>query len=179
MRPNLSMPAPEIDLRDTVEQATPVLLAIDAALAGRRPGPGKWSAKEILGHLVDSASNNHQRFVRVDVSDELVFPGYDQQAWVERQRYAEADWAELVALWRCYNLHLARVIAALPADARRIPRRRHNLDEIAWQVVPRSEAVTLEYFLADYVGHLKHHLRQLVRACGREPAGRIADGTPQ
>jgi hypothetical protein len=173
------MPAPEIDLRDTVEEATPVLLAIDSGLAGRRPGPGKWSAKEILGHLVDSASNNHQRFVRVDVSDELVFPGYEQEVWVERQRYAESDWTELVALWRSYNLHLARVIDAIPTAARSIARRRHNLDEIAWQVVPKSEPVTLEYFLADYVGHLKHHLRQLVRACGREPAGRIADGTPE
>jgi hypothetical protein len=178
MRPNSEMAAPEVELRETVEEATPILLGIDASLAGRRPAPDAWCAKEILGHLVDSASNNHQRFVRVEVSDELVFPGYDQEAWVARQRYADAGWTELVALWRSYNLHLARVIEAIPPAARRVARRRHNLDEIAWQVVAKSEPVTLEYFLADYVGHLKHHLRQLLRACGREPAGRIADGAP-
>ncbi len=170
------MDPPEVDLRETVEEAVPVLLEFSESLAGRCPAPGKWSAKEILGHLIDSASNNHQRFVRVQFTDDLVFSGYDQEAWVERQRYRETPWEELVLFWRSYNLHLARVMAGIPPEVRRALRRTHNLDAIAWRVVPAEEPVTLEYFLADYVGHMKHHLRQILRTSGREPRGRVAEG---
>lgn len=147
-------------LRDAVEAATPRLDALPDPDA--RPAPGKWSGKETLGHLVDSAANNHARFVRAALTDHLVFEGYDQDAWAALQRYAEADWAALVALWRGYNLHLARVIAGLPADALDRPRARHTLDRIAWQTVPASEPVTLAYFIADYIDHLRHHLAQIL-----------------
>jgi hypothetical protein len=47
-----------------------------------------------------------------------------------------------------------------------VPRSRHNLDQMAWQPVPRDQPATLDYFMADYVGHLKHHLQQ-IDAIGR------------
>lgn len=149
------------ELRETVEQAVAVLEGVPPAAAARRPGVGKWSAKEVIGHLIDSASNNHQRFVRACFQDDLVFPGYDQDAWVDLQRYQEAPWTELLALWRAYNLHLAAVMAAVPEAARFRERRVHNLHEIAWQTVPATEPATLDYFMRDYVGHLRHHLRQV------------------
>ena len=149
------------ELRDAVTRAAAHLLAVPPESAARRPAPGKWSAKEIVGHLIDSAAHNHQRFVRARFQDDLVFPGYAQEEWVRAQRYQEAPWPELVTLWRDYNLHLARVMEGIPSEVRFREHRRHNLHEIAWRTVPADAPATLDYFMRDYVGHLQHHLRQI------------------
>jgi hypothetical protein len=149
-------------LRDAVESAMPKLLAIDDAHAAEPIADGKWSRKETLGHLIDSASNNHGRFVRAALSDQLVAHGYEQERWVDLQAYKSAPWASLVALWREFNLHIARVIEAMPDEARTRSRTSHNVDEIGWNAVPKSEPVTLDYFMSDYVDHLEHHLRQIL-----------------
>jgi hypothetical protein len=154
------------DLRLTVTRAAATLLEIPEEVAGRRPAapagsPGKWSAKEIVGHLIDSASNNHQRFVRAQFQDDLIFPGYEQDAWVAAQHYQDAAWRDLVALWRDYNVHLARVMELVPAEIRLRERSRHNLHHLAWQPVPADRPATLDYFMRDYVGHLRHHLAQI------------------
>ena len=81
--------------------------------------------------------------------------------WARTKRYQEAPWDELIRLWRAYNLHLLRVVEAIPEDALALRRTRHNLHQIAWRTVPESEPTTLEYFIDDYVGHLKHHLGQI------------------
>ena len=150
-----------IELVDTVERATASLLAVPDIAAARRPAPRKWSSKEIIGHLIDSACNNHQRFVLAQHQDDLIFPGYDQEAWVKAQCYQDEAWSELVTLWRYYNLHIARVMECVSEDSRMRPRVRHNLDEIAWRPVPKNQPVTLDYLMRDYVGHLSHHLRQV------------------
>jgi hypothetical protein len=118
--------------------------------ASERPGPGKWSPKEILGHLVDSASNNHQRFVRAQLAPSLRIGGYDQAGWVAAQRYADREWTDLVELWASYNRHLAHVIAAIPEDRRQVSCE-----------IGEDPPVTLEYVVLDYVGHIHHHLRQI------------------
>jgi uncharacterized damage-inducible protein DinB len=156
-----SWPACALTLLATVDRAGPWLQALDDERSTRRPAAGKWSAREILGHLIDSASNNHQRFVRARWQEDLVFAGYDQDGWVEAQRYQEAAWPELVTLWASYNRHLARVMAATPASIRQAARVRHNLDRLAYRVVPADQPATLEYFMNDYVGHLDHHLQQI------------------
>lgn len=153
-------------LRRAVTEAAPRLRALTDAQAAARPAPGKWSPREVLGHLIDSASNNHGRFVRAQLTDDFVFPGYAQDVWVRLQRYQDAPWPELVELWRLLNLQVARVIAAMPESVRTKPRARHNLHEIAWKTVPESEPTTLEYFLRDYVGHLEHHLAQIPGVAG-------------
>ena len=150
-----------VELRDTLDRARPFLEKMSDEISGRRPAPGKWSPREIIGHLIDSASNNHQRFVRAQFRDDLDFPGYDQDAWVSVQQYQDAVWRELVALWYYFNLHIARVMESAANDERDRPRARHNLDEIAWKTVPRNQSATLDYFMRDYVGHLKHHLSQI------------------
>jgi hypothetical protein len=152
------------DLRGTVERAAAALLAIPEEASARRPAPGKWSPREIVGHLIDSAGTNHQRFVRAQLQDDLVFPGYDQDAWVRVQDYQGEEWRALVELWRALNLHLARVMALTPAATRLRVHVRHNLHRIAWQTVPEDRPATLDYFMRDYVGHLKHHLRQILGA---------------
>src|SRR6202142_4410062 len=86
------------------------LRGIDEARASVRPAPDKWSIKEILGHLVDSAANNHQRFVRLQLSERIDLPGYDGDAWVRVQRYQDRSWREIIDLWQTYNTQLAAVI---------------------------------------------------------------------
>jgi len=148
------------DFRQTVDRAAHRLRALSDDEASSRPAPGKWSRKEIIGHLIDSASNNHGRFVRAQLQDDLVFPGYDQDAWVRTQRYQDRPWPDLVALWQAFNHHIADVMET--ADPREMtrPRARHNLDQLAWQAVSAMQSTTLEYFMRDYVDHLKHHLGQ-------------------
>ena len=148
------------DFRRTVDRAAERLLAFSDADAGRSPAPGKWSKKEIIGHLIDSAANNHARFVRAQLQDELVFLGYDQDAWVRLQRYQDRSWTDLVRLWQAYNYHIALVMASADPHAVMRPRLSHNLHELAWQPVPPTEAATLDYFMRDYVAHLEHHVRQ-------------------
>jgi hypothetical protein len=155
------MPQYVLELRNAIEKGTALLERIGDEESRRPLKPGKWSAREVIGHLVDSASNNHQRFVRALFQDDLVFPGYDQDAWVAAQSYRDAPWRDLIALWRAFNLHIARLMETLPADERTRLRARHNLDELAWKPVPRDTPATLDYFMEDYVGHLKHHLNQI------------------
>ena len=150
------------DLRQTVEHAERALLQLSEKASSSKPAPDKWSPKEIIGHLIDSASNNHQRFIRAQFQDDLIFPGYDQDAWVAAQRYRDASWPELVAFWRAYNLHLARVMELTAESVRMRPRHSHNLHRIAHNPIPEEEPVSLDYFMRDYVDHLKHHLRQIL-----------------
>ena len=151
-----------------VDRAEPRLRGLDDAASARRPSTGKWSPREIVGHLIDSASNNPQRFVRAQFQDDLGFPGYAQDDWVTAQRYQEAPFGDLVALWAAYNRHLARVMVAAPKDARTKPRRVHNLHQLAWNPVPQHAPATLDYFMRDYVGHLEHHLKQIFGPEGLE-----------
>jgi len=150
------------DFLQTVDRAAGRLLLISDSDAAVRPAPGKWSPKEIVGHLIDSASNNHGRFVRAQLQDELIFEGYDQDAWVQVEAYQDRPWADLVRLWQAFNQHIAAVMHAAGPQTLTQPRARHNLDQLAWQSVDATQPTTLEYFMKDYVGHLKHHLRQLL-----------------
>jgi DinB superfamily len=150
------------DLRETVERAAPLLLALDDEASSRPRAPGKWSPRQIIGHLIDSACNNHARFVKAQLQDDLICPGYEQDAWVAVQRYQDVPWSELVALWAAYNRHIGRIMSTTPEPALSARRTRHNLNVIAWQPVPAESPATLAYFMRDYVGHLHHHLRQVL-----------------
>jgi hypothetical protein len=150
-----------LDLLNTLDAVMPRLTALDEARTAGRPGAGKWSPREIIGHLIDSASNNHGRFVRGQTQDDLVFEGYDQEQWVEAQRYQDVAWPDLVALWSAYNRHLAHVMRSAPATVRARPHTRHSLDRTAFVAVPPGQPATLEYVMEDYVRHLRHHLRQI------------------
>ena len=149
------------ELRLTVNDASQRLGAIPDGKASQPVAPGKWSPKEIVGHLIDSASNNHGRFVRAQLTDDLFFPGYEQDEWVRVQQYSRAKWTDLIALWRGFNYHIANVVEHIPSDIASRQRTHHNLDQIAWKAVATDQPVTLEYFVRDYVAHLKHHLSQI------------------
>src|SRR5690349_22511062 len=104
------------DLLSALESADR-LRQIDEAAASKRPAPEKWSKKEILGHLIDSAANNHQRFVRLQLHSRVDLPGYDGDEWVRVQRYQNRPWSEIVDLWQMYNTQLAVLIRDVDAQA--------------------------------------------------------------
>lgn len=139
------------DLGRTVAQAKALLLKLDNADTSIRPSENKWAKKEILGHLLDSASNNHQRFVRATLQGGLTFPGYQQDALVDLQRFSDVDWNFLVDFWAAYNRFLAHVINSLPAEAAKVT---CNIGD--------NKPATLGWIAQDYVEHLKHHLNQLL-----------------
>lgn len=151
------------DFRSTIESGAERLRAMSEEDARRRrSGEEGWSAKEIIGHLLDSATNNHRRFVLAQLKDDLIFEGYAQEDWVRVQHYADAPWAGLVELWRAYNLHLLHVMASAPEETLQRARASHSLDRIAFHTVETSQPATLEYLMRDYVDHLKHHLAQIL-----------------
>lgn len=125
---------------------------IQALPAAERPlGDEAWSRKQLLGHLIDSAANNHQRFVRAAIADGVQFPAYEQEAWVRTQAYDDVEWDQLVNLWAAYNRHVLHVIDHLPAGTYQ-----HRCQ------VGASAPVTLDFLIRDYLKHLEHHLADLL-----------------
>jgi len=149
------------EFRSTIVSAKARLRDIPEAQSREKRAPDEWSPIEVLGHLIDSAANNHQRFVRAQFTDDLVFPGYEQEQWVRSQNYREESWPEVVQLWSSYNLHLLHVASAIPEAVLTKPRASHTLDQIAFNLVDTSEPATLEYLIRDYLDHLRHHLNQI------------------
>ena len=137
-------------LLSLVEAAEPRLRQISERGSIQPILPGGWSRKQVIGHLIDSTSNNHQRFVRAALQTSLDFPSYDPSGSVRVQAVQGADWKLLVSLWAAYNRYLAHVIAQLPASKSKTACR-----------IGSSGAVTLEFLVTDYLTHLVHHLRQL------------------
>ena len=119
--------------------------------ANTPPAPGKWSKKEILGHLIDSANNNHSRFVRGQFQAEPVnLIKYSQDEWVSLQDYREEDMETIVKLWEAYNRHIAHVISGMPEDKYKV----------LWDA-GGDEPVTMEWLIKDYVDHMEHHFKAI------------------
>src|SRR5208337_1739213 len=140
-----------------VNSAEEILRLVSAEKSRTPILAGGWSRRQVMGHLIDSASNNHQRFVRASLQDSLEFPAYDQNGWARVQAAEEADWSLLVALWANYNRYLAHVIAHLPPAKLEVPCR-----------IGQNNPVTLKFLAEDYVGHMVHHLRQIGAASTNE-----------
>jgi nitroreductase len=126
------------------------LSGITAEQAAAKSAPGSWSIKEELGHLIDSAANNHQRLVRAGLEDNLALPNYDGDRWVELHAYQNRDWVDLIALWRAGNRQLLAAAEAAPPAAWS-----HKL------TIGGSEPLTLGFVLVDYIEHMVTHLRHI------------------
>lgn len=137
-------------IETTIAEWRVELLSLDIASIHHKPTPDRWSIAEIVGHLVDSACNNHQRFVRALNSKTLRFPKYDQNAWVASGDYDHIDWPLLVELWCSYNGFLAHLIRKIP---------KAKLATVC-TIVP-YESCTLEFVVVDYFDHLQHHLQKI------------------
>jgi hypothetical protein len=145
-------------LRSEVAAAEERLWAISEEAAAVPRAAGKWSRKEILGHLIDSASNNHQRFARAEAGAALILPGYAQDRWVAFQGYSESPWTDLIDLWSAYNRHLAHLLERIPESLRELP-----------YEIGGGAAVSLSVVALDYIGHLQHHLGQILDTTARAP----------
>ncbi|HLN98036.1 MAG TPA: DinB family protein [Pyrinomonadaceae bacterium] len=150
------------DFRQTIDDASAQLLQISADQSRTPRATGKWSPRQIIGHLIDSASNNHQRFVRAQFTDDLLFAGYEQEGWVRVQGYQNEEWPDLVQLWRLYNRHILHLVELVPEETRMKLRYKHNLHQIASDSLSESDPVTLDWFMRDYLEHMKKHLRQIL-----------------
>ena len=117
-----------------------------------RPAPGKWSKKEILGHLIDSAQINLQRFIRCTYEENFRLT-YEQDAWVTVQRYQEAAVNDIIDLWILLNKQIISVLKNYPLD--RVGARCDNS-----KLEPNLQ--TVAWLANDYLEHLKHHLRQIM-----------------
>lgn len=135
-------------LAETLHNAVPWLATLSDADASAPEREGKWCAKEIIGHLTDSAVNNLGRIVRMQIGPERM-PGYAQEAWVELQHYRERDWSQVLALWFAINEHIGWTIRHIE---------RHSL---ANQASVAGDVVSLGFLIEDYIAHMQHHLRNL------------------
>lgn len=139
-------------IRETLDREIPILESIPENILSERRNAQNRTIKQLLGHLVDSASNNHQRMVRLQYTAHLVFPDYtqDNDRWIAIQDYQSADWHDLIQLWKYYNFHIIRVIRSVdPA----------TLDN-EWTDF-EGNRVTLHQMIEGYTGHLNLHLNEI------------------
>ena len=126
------------------------LLALDPALAGMPWRVGGWTRKQILGHLLDSAANNRQRFVRASTDGHYTGPTYAQDAWVAAHGYANQSWETLLRWWQVEHEILSAVVDGIHED---------HLQTTC--IVGDNDPVSLRFLIDDYLTHQRWHLSQL------------------
>lgn len=128
------------------------LFRIDDAAFSAKPHPDKWSKKEILGHLIDSACNNHHRFIRAQLENPYTVVRYAQNDWVKLNAWQQLESPWVIELWETYNRQLLEVISRIPEE------------KLANECISGDDRVTLGWLITDYIDHMEHHLRQIVQA---------------
>ena len=118
----------------------------------KREDPAGWSVKEIVGHLLDSLSNNHQRLSRYNPNGHLAFPGYEQTLFVQRAHYATFDFKTLLALWFNYNQLLLHIIDHIPPE-----------DIQSTLTIGQRPTLTIGQLITEYFDHMENHEQQLKR----------------
>lgn len=137
-------------MRELLQTVPDKLAKLPKDAVSGKTSPSAWSAKEELGHLLDSAANNHQRIVRAQLEDNPAMLGYEQNRWIVVHDYQNRDWPELIDTWRALNRQLLAAAEGVPAPA--------------WSrtlSVAGAQPVTLEFVFDDYIEHMVHHLRHI------------------
>jgi len=119
---------------------------LDEKLCSINPAEDKWSLKEIIGHLIDSASNNHQRIVRLQLSEMLDFPSY-HYSWIETEKFNLMNFNDILSLWKYYNILLGHLIKNV----------KEEVLKNYWN--KEDKKLTLEFIINDYLRHLKDHIK--------------------
>ena len=122
------------------------IMLTNEKLSSIKLGEDKWTLKEMIGHLIDSASNNHQRFIRLQLQNELRLPGYEAEEWKQVSNVDELDYGFLIDFWKSYNEYLIHIIK--------------NIKQACLKNVWKSEngEKTLEFLVKDYFEHIKWHI---------------------
>lgn len=129
--------------------ALPWLNALTDAEASYPEKANKWCAKEVIGHLTDSAANNLARIMRLQIEVNPNMPGYEQIVWVSLQHYSEREWSKVLSVWSALNEHLAGTV------------KRIEKSKLGNNGTVAGEAMTLGFLIEDYIAHMEHHLRAL------------------
>lgn len=136
------------DLSRIIEDQRKFFSKSDDELFARKPSPEKWSKKEIVGHLIDSALNNIQRFIRVQYENNPAI-AYEQDTWVRLNGYQQTDLTSLFDLWLLLNERIMMIIGRIPEDA------------LERTCLVKGKEYSLEWLISDYIRHLEHHLNQI------------------
>ncbi|MHC1778336.1 MAG: DinB family protein [Lentimicrobium sp.] len=138
-----------LSLTDTWESK---LLELPLETISEKRNKQNRTIRLILGHLVDSASNNHQRMVRLQYIPELVFPDYQQEndLWIALQDYQHSEWYNLVQLWKYYNLHMVHLIQSV--DQTKLNNTWQNFE---------NKTVTLRQMIGYYPAHMELHFAEI------------------
>ncbi|MBK9271775.1 MAG: DinB family protein [Saprospiraceae bacterium] len=136
-------------LEDLISCVPKLLHQIKPDTLEEKTSPEKWSKKQILGHLIDSASHHHHRIVRAQM-EHLPEIGYDQDLWVEKNAYQQMNPANLIRFWYIYNQHILDLIKLLPSS------------HFEHELIVDGKRLLLNFLMIDYVIHLEHHLRQIL-----------------
>jgi hypothetical protein len=141
------------ELRQIIIEYTAKILAIPEMEFSAKPFPHKWSKKEVLGHLTDSAHNNLRRFICGQYEVPPPYIVYDQDFWVQANEYSTASKEDTVQLWRLLNQRICTVLNNM-----HIP----NYSKVCNTGKGAESLHTLQWLAEDYVSHLKHHLDQII-----------------
>lgn len=133
-----------------VEKVPKLLSQISEEKISEKPSPNKWSKKEIIGHLIDSATNNHHRFIRGQFED-IPDIRYDQDEWNKYSFYQQMDSKQIILFWTIYNKQLIEII------------KRIKIDNLKKKIKVGDNLLTIEFLFNDYVEHMEHHLKQIVK----------------
>jgi hypothetical protein len=136
--------------RTELNEIHSALIACSPEVADVPWRPGGWTRKQIVGHLLDSATNNRQRFVRASTEGSYTGPQYAQDAWVAAHGYADQTWEDLLLWWMAEHEILVAIVDRIPED---------KLGALCR--VGDDEPVTLRFLIEDYVRHQRHHLVQI------------------
>ena len=141
-----------LQLRQTIDHELPHLQALSDEHSSCKPaGPESWSPRQELGHLIDSAANNHLRFVRAATEPEFRGVGYAQNAWVDIHGYQDMSWITIIGFWYQYNCFLAGLVHQIPPDKLQTP-----------CYIGNAPAAALGFVIEDYILHMQHHIDQLL-----------------
>ena len=147
-------------LQENINKASSDFLKYPEEELRKKPAANKWSKKELLGHLIDSAANNHHRFVKAQFWESMASPEkepftivpYEQDDWVRVQKYNQVDSKYLVELWKMYNQHIIWIISNYPDEKLKVKCK--SIDD-------RETAENVFLLIKDYVDHMDHHFNQI------------------
>jgi hypothetical protein len=146
-----------LHFRAEIDSIHAALLALSPELAEIPWRAGGWTRKQIVGHMLDSAANNRQRFVRASIHSSFTGPDYAQDGWVAAHGYASQPWATLLRWWEVEHEILSAAVDCIPEE---------RLDAIC--TVGENEPVTLRFLVEDYTRHQRWHLAQLTAPAGKD-----------
>lgn len=137
------------ELRELITASVHLLKEIPESDFSKKPAAHKWSKKEIIGHLIDSAQNNLRRFIVTQYESQPPHIIYQQDFWVSANQYHKMRTADVIELWRLINTQIISVLSSMPPEKQELQ-------------CETSELKTLKWLAVDYIRHTRHHLSQVI-----------------